>query len=115
VVAVQDKYLQGRTTRLTKVLAEASAVVDWMEASSTPLHPTPTPTSTTAAAAAGGVPVGVEAPEEWGCGEATLGARLAGLLKAADERVLGGLAETAANVTGIFLQVCVWWGGGGGM
>lgn len=104
----QDKYLQGRTDRMRRILAEASAVADAMAAAAaarSSSSPQPQPALPGALAGAAGLVV----REAWGFGLGEGGApvppALGAFVKALDERLLNALQETVVNVSGIFLQV----------
>jgi len=79
--AMQDKYLQGRATRLKRILAEATAVADLM------------------AAAAGGCddwrrsspPSSIESPAVWGVAEDGAPPTLRVWIKALDERLINAM------------------------
>lgn len=90
----QDKYLQGRTERMRALLAEAAATVAAMAASA-PAPPAAGPLAAPAARAA------------WGFADGGTPPGLGAFVKALDEKVLGALQETVANVSSIFLQVRV--------
>lgn len=88
---LQDKYLQGRSYRLRRILKEASAVVESM------------------AAAANGEAVPevllkkIENLTSWGFADKTPPS-LKVFIRSFDERVINAMMETVVNVTTIFLQ-----------
>jgi hypothetical protein len=101
----QEKYLQGRSERMTRILQEAAAVAAAMAAASQQPGGTAAAGSSTAAAA----PAGVESPEAWGFAANGTPPSLPRFVKALDERLINTMQETVMNVNGIFLQVrCAW-------
>lgn len=98
-MCLQEKYLQGRSERMRRILQEASIVAGAMAAEAQRLAP---------AAAAGrssSIPAGIESPESWGFGSKGEVPSLARFVKLLDERLINTMQETVVNVNGIFLQV----------
>jgi hypothetical protein len=97
----QEKYLQGRSERMTRILQEAAAVAAAMAAASQQPGGAAAAGSSTAA-----VPAGVENAEAWGFAPNGIPPGLPRFVKALDERLINTMQETVMNVNGIFLQVC---------
>jgi hypothetical protein len=96
----QEKYLQGRSERMTRILQEAAAVAAAMAAASQQPGGAAAAGSSTAA-----VPAGVESPEAWGFAANGTPPSLPRFVRALDERLINTMQETVMNVNGIFLQV----------
>jgi hypothetical protein len=99
----QEKYLQGRSERMARILQEAAAVAAAMAAVSQQPGGTAAAGSSSTVAA----PAGVESPEAWGFAANGTSPSLPRFVKALDERLINTMQETVMNVNGIFLQVCV--------
>lgn len=100
----QEKYLQGRSERMTRILQEAAAVAAVMAAVSQ--QPGGAAVGGSSSSSAAAVPAGVESPEAWGFAANGTPPSLPRFVKALDERLINTMQETVMNVNGIFLQVC---------
>eukprot|EP00882_Tetradesmus_deserticola_P018082 GHRQ01019405.1.p1 GENE.GHRQ01019405.1~~GHRQ01019405.1.p1 ORF type:complete len:261 (+),score=100.78 GHRQ01019405.1:160-942(+) len=99
---LQEKYLQGRSERMKRILQEAAAVAAAMAAVAQQPGGAAAGSSSTAA-----LPAGVESPEAWGFAANGTPPSLPRFVKALDERLINTMQETVMNVNGIFMQVSV--------
>uniref|UniRef100_A0A383VMJ6 Vacuolar protein sorting-associated protein 51 homolog n=1 Tax=Tetradesmus obliquus TaxID=3088 RepID=A0A383VMJ6_TETOB len=99
---LQEKYLQGRSERMTRILQEAAAVAAVMAAVSQ--QPGGAAVGGSSSSSAAAVPAGVESPEAWGFAANGTPPSLPRFVKALDERLMNTMRETVMNVNGIFLQ-----------